>query len=325
MLLWIGFLILITIFLALDLGVFHKKSHVISAGEALRWTTLWISLSLAFSGAIYFLYSRGLVDNPLNLSGGEATITYLTGYAIEYSLSLDNIFVIALIFTYFRVPREYQHRVLFWGIIGSVVLRAIMIVAGVMLINQFTWMTIVFGLLLLYSAYRMLRSGEEEVDPRKNPAVKMVRRIFPITADFHGDKFFVKRKYITAGTPLFVALIVVETTDILFAIDSIPAILAITTDPFLVFSSNIFAILGLRSLYFVLSSMLDKFGYLKYSLIFILAFVGVKMLLVHYIHLPQWLSLGLILTAMGTGIIASIVKDRKRMKEKEKLLETEKM
>lgn len=306
MLIWIAFLLLIFTFLALDLGVFNKNPHRISTKEALTWTTIWVSISLSFSGVIYLLYSNDMIANTTQLTPIQAVIKYLTGYLIELSLSLDNIFVIAVIFGYFKVPRIYQHRVLFWGILGAVVFRAIFIFIGVILIESISWMTYVFGALLLYSAYKMFKDESEEVDPRNNPIVKMVKRFYPVTRDFEGDKFWVKRRKITAVTPLFIALVVVETTDILFAIDSIPAILAITTDPFLVFTSNIFAILGLRSLYFVLAAMLDRFKLLKYSLVLILAFVGVKLILAHHVPFPEWLSLAVIVLSLAGGIIASL-------------------
>ena len=308
MYLWIFFFALITLLLALDLGVFHKSSHVVSARESLRWTGLWMGLSVLFSGVIYLAYDQEWVANPDRLKPINAAITYLTGYLVEFSLSLDNIFVIALIFTYFAVPPKYQHRVLFWGILGAVFFRALMIGAGIVLIRQFTWMTYVFGVFLLYTAYKMLRSGNSEIDPRRNPAIRLVKRFFPITKDFSGDHFFVRRKHILAATPLFIALVVVETSDILFAIDSIPAILAITTDPFLVFTSNIFAILGLRSLYFALASMLNRFHMLHYSLVFILAFVGVKMLLAEVFHLPGWASLIVIVLTLALGVVLSLRK-----------------
>lgn len=307
MIIWLSFLLLICFFLALDLGVFHKDSHQITTREAWRWTLLWVVISLSFSGAIYAIYERGWIANTNELSSQQAVLKYLTGYLIELSLSMDNIFVIAIIFSYFQIPNIYQHRVLFWGILGAIVFRAIMILLGVVLINKFAWISFLFGALLLYSAYKMLKSGDIEIEPKKNPIVRWVKKIFPLTKELSGNHFFVQRKHILAATPLFVALVMVETTDILFAIDSIPAVLAITTDPFLVFSSNIFAVLGLRSLYFVLASMLEQFKFLKYSLVFILAFVGAKMLLLHYIHLPEWVSLAVILIALLTGILASML------------------
>lgn len=316
MVLWIGFLVLIFIFLALDLGVFHKDSKRISTREALTWTIVWVSVSLIFSGVIYWIYQEGLAPNPNGLSGKNAVLKYLTGYIIELSLSMDNVFVIAIIFAYFKVPSAYQHRVLFWGILGAIFFRAVMILVGVVLIKKFAWMTFAFGALLLYSAFKMLISKGTDSDPEHNRVVRLIKKVFPVTRQFEGEQFFVRKKHILAATPLFVALIVVETTDILFAIDSIPAILAITTDPFLVFSSNIFAILGLRSLYFVLSSMLDKFQLLKYSLVIILAFVGVKMILIHYnIQFPEWLSLSVIVFSLLAGVILSLVQSSKNAAE----------
>lgn len=305
MILWIVFLLIVFALLALDLGVFHKSPHSITTKEAIGWTTLWVSLAFLFSIVVYFAYQNGWVANPENLHGREAVIEYITGYLIEQSLSMDNIFVIAVIFAYFKIPKLYQHRVLFWGILGALVFRGIMIGVGAVLIQRFEWIIYFFGALLLYSAYRMLKSHGEDVHPDQNPVIKIVRRFFPVTENFHEDHFFVKQGNVTAATPLFIALMVVETTDIMFAVDSIPAIFAITRDPFIVFTSNIFAIMGLRSLYFVLAAVLDKFQYLKYSLVFILAFVGVKMLVSDIVHLPAWVSLAVIVLAMAAGIAAS--------------------
>ncbi len=307
--LWIGFILLIGLLLALDLGVLNKKSHIISTREALKWTSLWVTLSLLFSVFIYYAYTHGWVKSEL--TGGQAVVTYLTGYLVEQSLSLDNIFVIALIFAYFQVPDSFQHRVLFWGILGAVIFRGIMIGFGIALIHRFEWMMYVFGLLLLYSAYKMLTAGES-VHPANNTIIRLLKRFFPITKNYEGEQFFVrrrnfaKRKTVPAATPLFVALIMVETTDIMFAFDSIPAIFAITTDPFIVFTSNIFAILGLRSLYFVLSSMLNRFEYLKYSLVLILFFVAFKMLAHKWVNLPDLLSLGVIFISLLAGVIISL-------------------
>ncbi len=305
MIIWIVFIILVFILLALDLGVFHKDPHAITTKEAFKWTGLWVSLALAFSIVVYFAYEQGWVANTEGLTGRTAVLEYLTGYLIEQSLSMDNIFVIAIIFAYFQIPKAYQHRVLFWGILGALVFRGIMIGVGAALIQRFQWTIYFFGVLLLYSAYKMLTSGDEPIEPNKNPVIKIVRRIFPVTRHFEGDRFFVRRRRILVATPLFIALMVVETTDIMFAIDSIPAIFAITRDPFIVFTSNIFAIMGLRSLYFVLASIIDKFKYLKYSLVFILAFVAVKMLISHYVHLPAWLSLVVIAISLLAGILFS--------------------
>ncbi len=311
MAIWIGFLLLVCLLLALDLGVFNRVPHAISTKEALGWTSFWIALSLLFSFAIYYLYEYELVANSSGLSSRDAVMKYLTGYLVEKSLSLDNIFVIAMIFTYFNVPQKYQHRVLFWGILGALIFRGIMIFLGVILITKFSWLTYVFGVFLLYSAYKMW-SSNDSVHPNQNPIIKYVSRLFPVTKEFHGESFFVRRKHILAATPLFIALLVVETTDIMFAFDSIPAIFAITTDPFIVFTSNIFAILGLRSLYFVLASVLDKFKYLQHALVFILAYVGVKMLLVHHVHIPEWLSLSVIIVSLTAGVLVSMYKQPKQ-------------
>ncbi len=311
MVIWIGFFILVFILLALDLGVFNKIPHAITTREAMGWTALWVTLSLLFSVFIYFAYQNNWVSSGEGMSGQTAVLKYLTGYLVEKSLSMDNIFVIAMIFAYFKVPRQYQHRVLFWGILGALFFRGAMIGLGVVLIKKFGWLTYVFGVFLLYSAYKMWTTNEG-VHPNKNPVIKWVKRFFPVTKSFEGERFFVRRRHIIAATPLFIALLVVETTDIMFAFDSIPAIFAITTDPFLVFTSNIFAILGLRSLYFVLASIIDKFRYLQHALVFILAYVGVKMLLVHHLEIPEWLSLAVIALSLGAGILASVYLKRRQ-------------
>lgn len=317
--LWIGFLVLIALFLALDLGVFNKKAHSISAKEALGWTSLWVSLALLFGVFVYYLYETNWMqllapDNPLLYKGEEALLNYYTGFLIEKSLSLDNIFVMAMVFSYFRIPQKYQHEVLFWGILGAMVFRAIMIYAGTELIAQFSWVNYVFGLLLLYSAQQMLRAKEESPDLLQSPVVRFIMKFYPISGTLEGGRFFIREKGKKAVTVLFLALVMIETTDILFAIDSIPAIFAITTDPFLVFTSNIFAILGLRSLYFVLADVLERFRYLKYSLIFILAFVGIKIMLAHHYALPTLLSLGMIVAALAFGVLISVMaKGRKEV------------
>lgn len=309
---WIIFLIAIAIFLALDLGVFNKNPHIISSKEASQWTILWVTLSFCFSGILYLLYKHGYVDNPTNLKPQEASIKYITGYLIELSLSADNIFIIAIIFSSFKIPQKFQHRVLFWGIIGAIFFRGLMIFLGVALINKFSWITYVFGAFLIYTAFKMLFSKEEEeFDPKDSKVYRLVGKIFPIKHEIHGQKFFIKENGINYVTPLFIALIVIELMDVLFAVDSVPAILAITSDPFLVFSSNIFAILGLRSMYFFLANMLEKFSYIEYSLIAILTFVGVKMLLVHHFKFPEWTSLAFIAIALAAGIITSIKNQEK--------------
>ncbi len=303
---WAAFIFLIVIFLALDLGVFNKKDHVIRAKEATIWTSLWVTIALGFSGVIYWLFSQGLIANPTQLSPSNAVLKYITGYLIELSLSIDNVFVIAVIFSSFAIPPIYQHRVLFWGILGAIVFRAIMIVFGVTLINKFDWIIYVFGVFLLYTAFKMLKSEGPQYNPKNSFVFRQVKKIYPLTTVIHGNHFFIRRMGIRAATPLFVALIIIELTDILFALDSIPAILAITADPFIVFSSNILAILGLRSMYFLISRMLAKFRFINYSLVVILAFVGLKMLFSHHIELPEWLSLTVIVTALATGILTSL-------------------
>lgn len=311
MFIWIAFGILIIVLLALDLGVLNKTAHVPSTKEALGWTSGWVSLALAFSIFIYFAYENAWVSNVENLTGQLAVIKYLTGYIVEQSLSMDNIFVIAMIFSYFRIPQVYQHRVLFWGILGAVVFRGVMIGVGAALVQQFDWIMYFFGVLLLWSAYKMWKSGEEETDLKDNSTIRLIKKIFPVTTHMDGEKFFIKRLNLRAATPLFVALMVIETTDVMFAFDSIPAIFAITSDPFLVFTSNIFAILGLRSLYFVLASMLDRFHYLKPALIFILFFIGVKMLTLQVVHLPEWISLVVVVVSLTIGVVSSLYSTRK--------------
>ena len=278
------------------------STHVIKSKEAGIWTAIFVTVAFAFSGVIYWLFSAEIIANPTGLTPNDAVLKYITGYLIELSLSVDNVFVIAVIFASFKIPALYQHRVLFWGILGAIVFRAIMIFFGVALITRFEWIIYVFGVFLLYTAYKMLQGEEEEFNPKKSFVFRQIKRLYPITGSIQGDQFFVKRMGIKAATPLFVALIVIELTDILFALDSIPAILAITADPFIVFSSNILAIMGLRSMYFLISRMLEKFRYINYSLVVILAFVGLKMLASHYIHLPEWVSLTVISLALVGGV-----------------------
>ena len=307
MIVWICFLAAVLIFLALDLGVFNKTPHIISTKEAGKWTAIWVTLSFLFSFVIHWLYSTNYIANPDGLKPTTASIKFITGYLIELSLSVDNIFVIAIIFSAFRIPQKYQHRVLFWGILGAIVFRGLMIFFGVMLIHKFTWTTYVFGVFLIYTAIKMLMNGEDEkFEPKKSFVYKSLKKIMPISNHMDKEHFFVKRRHITAATPLFVALVVIEVMDVIFAIDSVPAILAITSDPFLVFSSNIFAILGLRSMYFFLANMLAKFSYLEYSLIAILSFVGLKMLLHDFIEIPEWASLAFIAVSLLAGIIVSL-------------------
>jgi tellurite resistance protein TerC len=307
MIVWFFFLLSIFIFLALDLGVFNKTPHIISTKEASKWTFIFISMSFAFSGVVYWLYSNNYVSNPDGLKPTTAMIKYITGYLIELSLSVDNIFVIAIIFSSFKIPKKYQHRVLFWGIIGAIVFRGLMIYFGVLLINKFSWTTYVFGIFLIFTALKMLFTNEEnDFEPKNSLVYKILGKIIPISHHNEKDHFFVKKESKTYATPLFVALVVIEVMDVLFAVDSVPAILAITSDPFLVFSSNIFAILGLRSMYFFLANMLEKFSYLEYSLIAILSFVGIKMLLHSLIEIPEWFSLSFIALSLITGVLVSL-------------------
>ena len=305
MLVWVLFIALVLVFLALDLGVFHKHEHIVRSKEASMWTAIWVTVALGFSGVIYWLFSSGLVDNPNQLTPNNAVLKYITGYLIELSLSIDNIFVIAVIFSTYKIPPLYQHRVLFWGIIGAIVFRGLTILFGVALINQFDWIIYVFGGFLLFTAFKMLKGESEDYDPSKSFVFRQVQKIYPITGTIVSNHFFVKHNGVRAATPLFIALIIIEITDILFALDSIPAILAITSDPFIVFSSNILAILGLRSMYFLLSRMLQKFRFINYSLVVILAFVGLKMIFSHKIELPEVLSLAVISLSLIVGIVAS--------------------
>lgn len=307
MIVWIIFLAAILLFLALDLGVFNKTPHIISSKEAGKWTGIFVTISFLFSGVIYWLYGNNYIANPDALKPLDASIKFITGYLIELSLSVDNIFVIAIIFSSFRIPQKYQHRILFWGIMGAIVFRGLMIYFGVLLIHKFSWTTYIFGGFLIFTAVKMLFNNEDEkFEPKKSFVYRILRKIIPVTTHIDGEHFFVKRRHLTAATPLFVALVVIEVMDVIFAIDSVPAILAITSDPFLVFSSNIFAILGLRSMYFFLSHMLDRFAHLEYSLIAILSFVGLKMLLHDYIKLPEWVSLTFIGVSLLVGVLVSL-------------------
>lgn len=312
---WVIFIFCIILFLALDLGVFNKKAHVIKAKEAAIWTSIWVTIALGFSGVIWWLFSAGHVDNPTGLTPDNAVLKYITGYLIELSLSIDNVFVIAVIFRAFSIPDLYQHRVLFWGILGAVVFRALMIVFGVALINQFDWIVYVFGAFLIFTAYKMLKSDDTEFNPKDSIVFKKLRRVLPFTAIMDGEKFFIKRMGKRIATPLFMALIIIEFTDILFALDSIPAILAITADPFIVFSSNILAILGLRSMYFLISNMLNKFRFINYSLVVILVYVGLKLIFSHHVDIPEWLSLAVIGLSLVGGIVASIMIPEKEVEE----------
>lgn len=316
MIVWLLFLSLVVALLALDLGVFHRRGHVIGVPEALRWSALWIGLGLGFSGLVWLLYDRhwlgvGLtVGDPL--AGGQAAVQYLTGYVVEKSLSLDNIFVIAMIFRYFRLPPELQHRALYWGILGAMVLRGLMIAAGAALIRNFAWVTIVFGAILLWTALRFLRHDADDPHLERNPVLRWSRRVLPLTEGYRDQSFLVREGGRVLATPLVPLLLVVETSDVVFAVDSIPAVFAVTRDPFLVFTSNIFAILGLRALFFALVGVLDRLRYLKPSLALVLAFVGAKMLAAEWVHVPALLSLGIIMAILAAGALASLRRPRDR-------------
>jgi len=306
---WILFIAIVLLFLALDLGFFNKTPHVIKTKEATIWTSIWVAIALSFSLLIYLIFANGWIDNPTNLSPSKALMQYITGYLIELSLSMDNIFVIAVIFASYGIPPKYQHRVLFWGIIGAIIFRALMIFFGVALISKFEWITYAFGGFLILTALKLLFSDDKEkFNPKKSFVYRFVCKFIPITAKVRNEKFFVRKKHMLAATPLFLVLIIIEFTDVIFALDSIPAILAVTRDPFIVFSSNILAILGLRSMYFFLSRMTQKFKYLKYSLVAILSFVGIEFILQNTYNFTEWFALGFIFTSLAIGVLISIVK-----------------
>jgi tellurite resistance protein TerC len=307
MVIWIGFIGFVILALALDLGVFNKNPHEIKTKEAATWSIVWISSALLFSIVIYFAFQNNWVSNPTNLTPTNAVMKFITGYLIELSLSVDNIFIIALIFSSFAIPKKYQHEVLFYGVLGAIIFRAIMIVFGVALINMFSWIIYVFGVFLILTALKMLFSQGNQNDPKDSKLYKWINKVYPVTHEIENDKFFIKKDGVKFMTPLFVALIIIELSDIFFAIDSIPAILAITSDPFIVFSSNILAVMGLRSMFFLIVGVLDKFKYISYSLVVILGFVGVKMLISHYVDIPEWFSLSVILLSLTGGMIASKV------------------
>jgi tellurite resistance protein TerC len=292
---WVGFNTFVLILLVLDLGVFHRRAHSIGVKEALLWTSFWISLALGFNLGIYLLY------------GSEPALAFLTGYLVEESLSVDNLFVMALIFSYFKVPQQYQHRVLFWGIMGAIIMRAGMIFVGVSIIDRFHWAIYLFGAFLILTGIRMALQDEMHIEPEKNPVVRAARRIIPVTPTYREGKFFVRESGRLMATPLFIVVLMVEVTDLVFAVDSIPAILGITTDPFIVYTSNVFAILGLRSLYFALAAILGIFHYLKFGLSLILIFIGVKMVCEGMFHIPIGIALGVVATILAGSIFASIL------------------
>lgn len=305
---WVGFIVFVLAMLALDLGVFNRTAHAPSMREASIWTAVWVTLAAIFAAIIFFW------------GGREVGLQFVTGYLIEYSLSVDNIFIFVLLFTSFNVPAQYQHRVLFWGILGALIMRGIMIVLGAALLERFDWIIYVFGAFLVFTGVRMLfKEEEEDVHPEGNVLVRIVRRFLPVTKEYRGQRFVVREAGRLMVTPLLIVLLIVESTDLIFAVDSIPAIFAVTQDPFIVFTSNVFAILGLRSLYFLLAGVIDKFYYLRYALSVILTFVGVKMLwpeityLVtgeHY-HIPILLSLAIIIGSLAIAVVASFIRARR--------------
>jgi tellurite resistance protein TerC len=302
---WIGFIVLIFIFLFCDLGIFNKKKHMPSIKEALMWTGIWISMSLLFNVFVWLEF------------GGEVGIQFFGGYLLEKALSVDNIFVIFLIFTHFKIKGEYQHKILFWGILGALIMRGLLIGAGTALVSRFHWIFYVFGIFLLYSGFKMLFKKDEDFNPHDSKIVRIIHKIVPVSQDHQSGKLFVKDKGKFAVTILFVTLIVIEISDLVFAFDSIPAIFGITTDPFIVFTSNIFAILGLRSLYFVIAQVHDIFIYLNYGLAAILVFIGAKMLVEDFVHISLGISLGIVFLILFMSIIASITlgKNRKKVAE----------
>ncbi|MCZ8205452.1 TerC family protein [Gemmatimonas sp.] len=306
---WIGFNVMVLFLLALDLGVFNRKAHAVSVKEALGWSALWVSLAIGFG--LWIGQSMGR----------QSMLEFYAGYLVEQALSVDNLFVFILIFGYFRVPQELQHRVLFWGILGALLMRGAMIGAGAILLAQFHWIIYLFGAFLVYTGFKMAFGGGSDIEPEQNPVIRMVRRFVPLTTKFHGEQFFVREAIEPGGalrrvaTPLFVVLVLVETTDVVFAVDSIPAIFGVTRNPFLVYTSNVFAILGLRSLYFVLANIIGKFHLLKYGLSVVLAFVGVKMLLSEVRPIGIGVSLGVVAGVLvGSVLLSLVIPPRKESK-----------
>ena len=292
--LWGGFIFFVFVMLALDLGVFHRRAHDIGFREALTWSLAWIALALSFNAGIYLF------------RGHEAALQFLAGYLLEKSLSVDNLFVFLLIFTYFKVPAKLQHTILFWGILGALVMRGVFIASGIALLERFHWVIYLFGAFLIFTGIKIGFEKDKEIAPEKNPVLRLFKRCFPVTDQYEGSKFFVRKNARVFATPLLVILLVVETTDILFAVDSIPAVLAVTRKPFIVYTSNVFAILGLRALYFVLASLMRLFHHLHYGLAVVLAFVGIKMLLSEIYPISIGASLGVIAITLAASVIASL-------------------
>jgi len=313
LLVWIGFFLLIALLLAIDLGVVNKKAHAITMHEAVRASIVWISVGLAFSGLVYLIYEFhwGGIGVSAHVDGLQATSEYITAYLVEKSLSVDNIFVIAMLFRYFKVPSTYQHRVLYWGIIGAIVFRGIMIAAGSALVASFDWIFYVFGAILVLTAFKMLFGGDDEVDIEHSRVVRWARKVLPITDRYDGEHFTVREDGKRKFTLLFLALLVIEAMDVVFAVDSIPAIFGFTTEPFIVMTSNIFAILGLRSLYFVVAGAMQQFHYLKVAVSFILLLVGIKMFIHDVVHVPAPISLAVVVAILVVGVWVSVIKNKK--------------
>jgi tellurite resistance protein TerC len=302
---WILFNLFVLAMLALDLGVFRREKRVVNFREAIGWTVVWVALAGAFAVLIYFFGHIMVGGHPKPNS--QLSLEFIAGYLVEESLSVDNLFVFLLIFRYFRVPRVYQHEVLFWGVIGALIMRAIFIAAGITLLNRVHWIIYVFGAILIYSGIKLLRQQDAEIHPEANPLLKLFRKLFPITETYEGGAFFVKRGLTRYATPLAVVLVLIETTDLLFATDSIPAVLAVTREPFIVYTSNVFAILGLRSLYFALAGMIEVFHFLHYGLSAILIFIGVKMLSANLVTIPIGVALAVVVGILLVSIVLSLI------------------
>jgi len=324
--LWIGFLSLVFVMLALDLGVFHRKAHEINIREAIGWTIFWVTLGLSFSGVVYLIYEHGWGGAGRfavgkDLRGGDAAILYLTGYLLEESLSVDNLFVISLLFRSMGVPGRYQHRLLFWGIMGALVFRGSMIAGGVWLVSHFVWTFYVFGAFLVISGIRMILAGDDdEPEPEASWFFRVIRRVLPMAKQDHGSRLISRENGRIVVTHLAVALLAIELTDIVFAVDSVPAILAVTTEPFIVVTSNVFAILGLRSLYFVLAGMMNKFKYLKTALSILLVVIGGKMLAHDVLHVPNLLSLAVVVGVVATGVVISLFADAREVRRRSQMM-----
>jgi len=302
----VGFVLFVLLMLAIDLGVFNRHAHSISIKEALSWSAVWVGLAILFNIGIYLFWDH--IAPASTHSAREAAMAFLAGYVIEESLSMDNVFVFALIFSFFRVPSIYQHRVLFWGVIGAIIMRAIMIGVGAAMVQRFEWIMYLFGAFLLFTGIRMAFQSEEPPHPERNPLVRLAKKLLPLTLDYEGPHFFARHNGVLMATPLFLVLLVVESSDLLFATDSIPAIFAITKDPTIVFTSNIMAIMGLRSMYFVLAGMMERFHYLKTGLALVLTFVGIKMLIVPWVHISTPVSLAFIALTLGATVAASLLR-----------------